>query len=189
MTIYLGSRDLNGVPIGTHQFIVLTGFYLMSCRAFSAVEAQARFLGRKDGQDVYGVVVGAQNINGRLVAEYFEKSDLKATMEFFGGEAVSAFRSDFDTEMFEAGFGSLSDTAAIERVIWRIENYRINVRNDPIKYPTAGLGFNSNSWAQTVIQCSGGSATENTAGLDWASNKRIPETYFEPYCTARPKVN
>ncbi|MCK6396138.1 hypothetical protein [Zoogloea sp.] len=39
------------------------------------------------------------------------------------------------------------------------------------------------------MRLSGGSATENTAGLDWASNKRIPETYFEPYCAARPKVN
>lgn len=191
MTIYLGSRDLNSVltPIGTHQFIVLTGFYLMSCRVFSAVEAQACFLGRKDGQDVYGVVVGAQNRNGRLEVEYFEDADRKAAMEFFGGEAVSAFRSDFDTEMFDASFGSLSDSAAIERVLWRIENYRINVSNDPIKYPTAGLGFNSNSWAQTVIQCAGGSTTENTTGLDWGSNKRIPEIYFEPYCASRPKVN
>ena len=189
MSIYLGSRDLNGVPIGTHQFIVMTGYYLMVCRTGSAPEAAPRYLGTQGGKDVYGVVVGAHKVNGRLVVKYFEDADLSAAMEHFGGRKISAFRSDFDAEMFPASFGKLPETASTERVLECIENYRINVTESPITYPTAGLGFNSNSWAQSIIHYAGGSTTEDSSGLDVSSGKRIPRVYFEPYCAPRPKVN
>lgn len=189
MAIYLGSRDLNGVPIGTHQFLVLTSPYLLACRANSAREAEARHLGNESGNDIYGVVVGAHNVNGRLIVKYFENADLAATMEYFGGRPTSFFRSDYDAEMFTASFGRLPETASIERVLDVIENYRINVTESPINYPAAGFGFNSNSWAQSIIQYAGGGATENTSGLDVGSGRRIPRIYFESYCAARPRVN
>ena len=59
MTIYLGSRDLNGVPIGTHQFLVLASNSLLACRVKPASEAEAKHLGKHNKQDLYGVVVGA----------------------------------------------------------------------------------------------------------------------------------
>ncbi|MFM2067857.1 MAG: hypothetical protein RLZZ584_2766 [Pseudomonadota bacterium] len=189
MAIYLGSRDLNGVPIGTHQFLVLTGHYLLACRANSAREAEARYLGKQGGQDVYGVVVGAHKVGGKLVVKYFEDADLAATMEYFGGRPTSFFSSDFDAEMFPVAFGTLPDTASIERVLECIENYRTNVSESPIDYPTLGVGFNSNSWAQSVVQYTGGSTTEDSSGLDVSSGRRIPQIYFENYCAVRPRVN
>ena len=189
MTVYLGSRDLNGVLIGTHQFIVLANSYLLSCRNRPESAAQARHLGKRNRQELFGVVVGAQNIHHKLIVEYFEGADTAATHEFFGLKEKKWYLSDFDTEMFPVNFGEVKEQAAIERILFLIENYNINVTQDSIRYPTAGLGFNSNSWAQSIIQYAGGKTIENTAGLDVSSDRRIPKIYFEPISTKRPKVN
>ena len=91
--------------------------------------------------------------------------------------------------MFPINFGKSPEQTAIEKILFLIDNYNINVSQDSINYPTAGLGFNSNSWAQSIIQYAGGKVTENTTGLDASSNKRIPRVYFEPISTKRPKIN
>ncbi len=187
--MYLGSRDLNGVPLGTHQFIVLASYSLLSCRVGHEPRARAQHLGKAKKTDLYGVVVGAQNVERKLEVKYFEDADTAATHEYFGLKSTTWHKSDFDAEMFPVDFGSTPDHVAIEKVLFLVENYRINVSQTSIKYPTAGLGFNSNSWAQSVIQYAGGKVNENTAGLDVNSGRRIPKIYFEPISTVRPKVN
>ena len=53
-----------------------------------------------------------------------------------------------------------------KRILSLIENYILNQTTDPIRYPTAGFGVNSNSWAQSVIEYSGGKVTSDMKGLD-----------------------
>lgn len=186
MPIYLGARDLKGVPVGRHQFIVIINDSLLSPRDIGGEKVQARNL----GSGKKGVVVGAQN-RGNLAVEFFNSSDYKAAREYFGGVTREWYESDFDTYMTEVDFGSVRESLVVNKIAGRIEAYLLNQKVDSIKYPTAGMGVNSNSWAQSVIEYSGGEVREDLPGLDVSYDKRIPKTYFEPYCPIipRPKVN
>lgn len=190
MPIYLGARDLAGMFVGTHQFIVLVSDKLLVSRTVGLTNVEAKFIGKKDEKPLYGIVIGAQN-RGNLVLEFFEKSDYQATMEYFGGQDTKWYQSDFDAEMLEVDFGTTAEQAAIDAVLFRTGTFLLNQSLDPIRYPTNGFGYNSNSWAQSVIQYAGGKVVDDLGGLDVGSSKRIPQTYFEPFCPVnrRPKVN
>lgn len=88
-------------------------------------------------------------------------------------------------------FTSLSKNEAKKRIIRLIENYIFNQKTDPIRYPTLGIGVNSNSWAQSIIEYSGGTVNSNMTGLDISNSKRVPRTYFDGICPILPreKVN
>ncbi len=59
---------------------------------------------------------------------------------------------------------------------------------DPIKYPTAGIGVNSNSWTQSVIEYSVGKVDGDMKGADISNGKRVPRTYFQAICHSKPRV-
>lgn len=142
MAIYVGARDLSGLVVGTHQFIVIT----------------------------------------------YEKGDLTAAMEFFGGIETKWHTSDYDTQLIKVQYGSVPEQETKIRVINLIENYILNQATDPIRYPTAGFGVNSNSWTQSVIEYSCGKVSGDMKGLDISNSKRVPRTYFMPFCTAKPRI-
>ena len=183
MTIYVGARDLSGLPIGTHQFIVIT-FPNQQLIMIGKRVYVAKLLGPK----VYGIVVGAQN-RGTLNVEVFEKADTLAAQEYFGGVKKVWYKSDFDTQMNIVKFNDSELSLHHERkMVSLIDAYHTNQTLDPIRYPTAGAGFNSNSWAQSVIEYSGGKVESNMKGLDIFHKYRIPKTYFIPYCPSEPRV-
>ena len=163
-------------PWGTHQFIVIAGS--LSPTKFGNKTWSPRSLG-----NVNGFVIGAQN-RGKLVVELFQISDEEAAMEYFGGIKTKWFKNDYDTEINLVKF---SDDHGTSRVIELIDNYILNQIQSPIKYPTAGLGTNSNSWAQTVIELAGGKVEGDMSGIDVSNDKRIPKTYFEAFCPVRPR--
>jgi len=183
MTIYVGARDLSGLPIGTHQFIVIT----YSSRQ-SIMIGRRVYVTRLLGPKVHGIVIGAQN-RGTLNVEVFEKADTLAAQEHFGGVKKVWHKSDYDTEMKIVKFNGSEFSLHHERkLVSLVDAYFINQTLDPIRYPTAGAGFNSNSWAQSVIEYSGGKVGSNMKGLDIYHKRRIPETYFIPYCPSEPRV-
>jgi len=183
MAVYVGARDLSGLAIGTHQFIVLTYEHPLPLQNIAFSQVTTKLL----GGNTRGIVIGAQN-RGNLAVEFFEKGDLTAAMEFFGGIETKWHKSDYDTQLMEVDCGSLPDPEAKRRVLNLIESYLLNQRNDPIKYPTAGLGVNSNSWAQSVIQYSGGKVSGDMKGFDISNSKRVPSTYFKAVCLNKPRV-
>jgi len=78
MAVYVGARDLAGnlAFIGTHQFLVIMPD---SGSVPPAVLPSGKIIFPKNlGNEKLGYVIGAQN-RGRLVVEYFEKSDYIAT--------------------------------------------------------------------------------------------------------------
>ncbi|GAA0376560.1 hypothetical protein GCM10009092_45880 [Bowmanella denitrificans] len=186
MAVFVGARDLSGVPIGTHQFIVLTGQHLLEERTVGTISVKAKSL----GGGTFGLVVGAHN-RGHLAVKFFEEADHEAALEHFGGKKVKWYSSDFDAEFHTVDFGNTPEKVATDLVLFRINAFMINQSLDKIAYPTLGLGFNSNSWAQSVIAYSSGKVTGNFRGLDYAHARKIPRTYFEPVCTVkpRPRVN
>ncbi|WP_102795863.1 hypothetical protein [Bowmanella denitrificans] len=190
MPTYVGARDLAGrlAFVGTHQFIVLlpeNGVYP------TVVLPDGRSVQpRKLGKQQHGFVIGAQN-NGRLIVEYFEKSDYQATLEFFDPVTHTRwYRSDFDTEMRIVKH-DIGGTEFIRKIIRLVNNYIINEQQDNIPYPFSGLNVNSNSWTQSLIHAANGKVSGNFTGLDISHDKRIPAIYFEAICPVepRPKVN
>lgn len=183
MTVYIGARDLNGLPIGTHQFIVIT-----SPAPQAIVIGGRAVLSRTLGPNTHGIVIGAQN-RGTLKAEVFEDADTLAAREHFGGLEKKWFESDYDAELHVIKFnGATFSPYGEKKLLSLINAYVTNQLLDPIRYPTAGMGFNSNSWAQSAIKYAGGITTSNMTGLDIFHHRRIPETYFLPYCPSKPRV-
>jgi len=188
MSVYIAARDLAGiVPIGTHQFIIIDNL----SRPYQNSMLSGEIVGPKNlGHGELGYVIGAHN-RGNLEAIYFEKSDYEATLEYFDKKRVSFFKSDFDTEVIKVKFPNINEQAATVEIIKIVNAYSINQSIDKITYPSAGFGFNSNSWAQTVIELAGGIVQSDLKGVDISHEKRIPRTYFISICPAqpRPKIN
>lgn len=182
MAVYIGARDLSGLPFGTHQFIVITGQDLLVQRKIGFKDVKAKHLGK----NTYGIVIGAHN-RGHLAVEFFESADFEATQEYFGGKKTKWYSADFDTELHKVNFGNTPENVAKDLVLFRVDAFLINQSMDKIPYPTAGLGFNSNSWAQSVIEYSSGNSIEDFKGFDISHSKRIPRIYFEPVCTLKPR--
>lgn len=172
MAVYVAARDLAGFFLGTHQFIIIE----------PTDPSDYAVLGNnvlKDlGDGTNGIVVGAQN-RGDLVAEFFEASDYQATREHYNpGKYTSWYASDFDTEVHKVDPNGQTESALAKRVCMLINNYMVNGTHLRLKYPTAGMGINSNSWAQTVVQLAGGTVTEDFFGLDVSHNRRVPAIMF-----------
>jgi len=185
MTIYIGARDLNGMPVGTHQFLLITTDKVIP------VKIDGKLITPKVlGKGIKGYVIGAQNRNRRLQVEFFERSDFIAVKEYFGGIEKSFFQSDFDAELKEVSFSN-SELLSQVRLFQLINAFTINQSLDPIKYPSAGFGFNSNSWAGSMIKHSGGVVDTDFSGLDIFHDRLIPITYFLPICpsASRPVLN
>ncbi len=187
MSIYLAARDLSGLPIGTHQFIIIQ------------VTSNPHPAAILDGKAIYpkilsknkmGYVIGAHN-RGNLAVKFFEKSDYEAAREYFEPSRIKWYSPDFDTQVIQVNFGSLNKDVAIRKIFELIDIYNINLTMDEIPYPTAGFGYNSNSWAQSVIEYAGGTVKSNMSGFDISHQKRIPKIYFNPVCLnkPRPKLN
>ena len=125
------------------------------------------------------------------MVEYFEKSDYKATLEYFDKKQVRFYKADYDTEIIKVNFLKKNEQIAIRKVFGLVSAYHLNQSIDKIKYPPGGLGFNSNSWAQTVIELAGGKVKSDLKGFDIGNKKRIPKTYFLPHCPVikRPTIN
>lgn len=187
MSIYIAARDLSGLPIGTHQFLIIE------------VQSNPHPAAKLNSINIYpkmldkgkmGYVVGAQN-RENLEVEYFEKSDYEAALEFYNKQKIKWYKSDYDTQVLPVKYPTINKQVAMRKIFEMIDAYHINQTMDRISYPKAGIGFNSNSWAQTVIELSGGIVKSNMKGLDISNNKRIPKIYFTPVCLPkpRPKIN
>ncbi|MBL1259698.1 MAG: hypothetical protein COB33_004085 [Thiotrichaceae bacterium] len=188
MSIYIAARDLDGmVPIGTHQFIIIDGL----SNPYESGRLENKIISPKNlGNGKLGYVIGAHN-RGNLEAIFFEKSDYEATLEYFDRKRVSFFKSDFDTEVIKVKFPNADKKVATSIIIRIVNAYSVNQSMDKIAYPPLGFGFNSNSWAQTVIELAGGVVQSDLKGVDISNKKRIPRTYFMSVCPEkpRPKIN
>jgi hypothetical protein len=187
--VYLAGRDLAGwAAIGTHLFLVIVpGDKKPRTVPYADPNTNppsyksAHLLKPQDlGDGTYGFVAGAQNKNGRLMLEYFEKSDYQATREHYNWDKYGGWSADFDTEIHKVETKKTVDVL-IRLVFDCLCAYVDNETAEPIPYPSAGWGLNSNSWAQSVVEYSGGTAPGDFFGLDLSGGDRLPKAYFTPH--------
>lgn len=190
MAVYVAARDLAGkiAFIGTHQFLIIipdSG----STPPVRMTNGKVVYPKNID-KGKFGYVIGAQN-KGRLVVEFFEASDYRATLEHFNPKKYRKWhKPDLDAELKLVKYKG-TDSEFIRRILFLVSNYIINEQEDNIPYPFAGLSVNSNSWAQSLILAANGQVSSNFSGFDASHTLRIPPIYFQAFCpkNPRPSVN
>lgn len=180
------ARDLDGVAVGKHHFLILipdkpADFEGNSAGAklLQALGIQMQTIGSKQM-----IVVGAHNVSARLQVKFFQVADKTATRELLDPSYKLPFWSDFDAEghVIAAPSGK-SDTQFINELLQAIQNYSANENVSNIPYPKSGMfkgKYNSNSWASSVLQHVGATPWPNFSGMDPLRDARIPEEYFKP---------
>lgn len=200
METYLLARDLNGVPIGRHQFfVILTGDEQRTFRLrHSSQTLSSRNLGSQ-----FGLVLGAQNIASansikhkfnRLIFVPFNKADLSCAVEFFSGQP-SVLSQQFGYKQTEGvrikprnGF---TEHQLAQSILSSIDHYIVNERNEPIAYPPPWFGKNSNSWTNSILDIVPADLPTDVKtrrkitdfqGADAAHDVRIHQMYFKGLC-------
>lgn len=183
MKVYAAARDLAGnlAFVGTHQFLIIE----TSKNIPIAINGN-RYPPTELGGGVKGYVLGAHNIGNKLTVKPFEENDVLAAKEYYGGVETKIYRKDFDTEVRKITFETNVESY-VYRLFTLADNFSLNQITDPIRYPTAGQGFNSNSWVNSMVKHSGGIYDSNFSGIDSAHDKVIPLTYFMAICPSKPR--
>jgi hypothetical protein len=186
--VYSAARDLNGFPIGTHQFEIL-----IPDNPHEFDDKKLKELGvepmRDLGNHEKGWVIGGHKKedvfgNHYLHAEFFEKSDTEATKEFLNPHTVKWYRADFDTEASLVTHEGKTDTEFITDVLKNTMSFQKNQSTMPISYPKnteqyVNGTWNSNSWNNSNLKHSGGTKYQTDfVGMDPARDAIIPEKYF-----------
>ncbi|MBL1259303.1 MAG: hypothetical protein COB33_002080 [Thiotrichaceae bacterium] len=123
MPVYIAARDLDGFPIGTHQFIIIEE----QSNPHPVATLGGKFISlRTLGNGKVGYVIGTHN-RGNLAVEFFEESDYEATLEYF------------DTEVIQVKFPKVHDQIAIRKILKLVDNYYINQSLDKIS--SCGYGI------------------------------------------------
>ncbi len=178
LKVYAAARDLDGVPVGTHQFIIMVPDNPKDFSQPIMIDG-APYRMRDLGNGTMGFVIGAHNVNDRLNVIPFQEADLKAANEHFDPKGnISWYKSDYDTEVCEVK-STKTDTQLINDIINSSNNYIQNERKNNIPYPTPGFGENSNSWVQSIIEYNGGTVREDFTGRDWGAARRIIRKFFK----------
>ena len=197
---YVGARDLNEIPFGTHQYIVLTVDNPNDPQiqqAISNLRSLVPNIGIQDLGDgnTPTIVIGAHNVNGDLKVEAFNDADKKATEEhkLFDPDRSETHPLVYDwstqLEPVTLPLGLSKDEFTV-RVLELAYNYASNTQTNPVPYPPwykniFGQEFNSNSWAQSIIEFASGKVIENFKGFDTAHGKKLPIKLFE---APKPKL-
>lgn len=178
--VYSAARDLDGVPVGTHQFTIVVP------------DDPSKFNNLVDlGGGKLGYTLGAHNVNGRLQFVPNQTADLQAAREWADPKRnTSLFKSDFDTEVkLVPTPNGKNDTSFSAKLTQNAGNYAVNEEAKNIPYPKAstnivGGAINSNSWQQSLIESAGGKSPSDFSGYDPAHNKRIDPAYFQASAAA-----
>jgi len=204
LRVILIDRDLKGVPVGRHQFLVIipdnpSDFEGRIFNLGNNIDFRLSDVGNGE----LGFVIGAQDQNDRLIAEAFNDADTTATTQFFNPESKPWYGwgnlspNATACTIPQGASGLVDDTATINALLTNIANYNNNESRLKIPYPTVGQtvstsftaskGYvNSNSWALSVLDSLGIVPNKtNMPGADLMNANRIDPDYF----AANPSLN
>lgn len=197
MEIYWLARDLNGFPVGRHQFIVIiTG---NKPTYFNMPRSNQPILSQKIDHR-YGLILGAHNIKpanqikpanfNRLLFKAFESADLAAAKESLTGSKPSGHKLWENYKPAEAKKINPINGVTIEQlarqILDAVDFYIVNEKNTNIAYPTPWLGKNSNSWARSImnlVQANLAKDASDFDGADAGNDVSIPAMYFKGICS------
>jgi len=181
--IFVASRSLAGYPVfgGHHYLIIEVSKGHIPIAKLKDKTYQPKRLKLSQGGP-RGYVVGAHKVKGLLKVKYFEYSDygsyiIRHTQVSRSGYLVPGGGSLWG-KRHEIFFLGRNNRQVMQKIITLVYNFDVNTVKKPIVY--SGSGYNSNSWAQTVIKLAGGFIeTTNLGGIDLSHSKSFPEQYFQ----------
>lgn len=180
LKVYWGVRDLDGVPIGNHGFIVIVP------DDPSAFANDPNMVGLYDGKT--GTTLGGHKSNTDcLVGIRNQKADIASVREHNDRDRYSKransdkYKSGWSYEEHEVKPPSgMSDTDFIRQLIDASENY--NTHSPPAyTLPNA----NCHTWVNTLLKSAGVPESARNAagefgGIDWGEEDLIDESLFGP---------
>ena len=190
--LYAAARDLNGFPVGTHQFSILA-----PDNTEDFIPELLSEIGAPPMQDLgdgtMGWVVGAHKVQTSdnsgiflLDAKFNESADFSAAQQFINPKKyVSWIKPDFDTEAYKVKHPGLTDTQVITNMLQNTINYQNNMVSIPypLDKPSAYLDkniINSNSWNQSILKYSGATEYPNDfKGADVGTKNSLNQNYFQ----------
>jgi hypothetical protein len=196
METYWLARDLNGSPIGRHQFFALiTG---NSPTSFKLHKSNQIITSQNLGRG-YGLVLGAHNISpkdqknaakfNRLMFKPFEIADLAAAREYFTSSKPTGHAAWENYQPAQAKRvipkQGVTEAQLIRSILDAVDFYIVNERNTNISYPPPYFGKNSNSWASSIMEIVPTKLPKDAhdfIGVDAANGVRIASSYFTRIC-------
>ena len=192
LAVFVFDRDLDGFFVGKHKYLVLVPDDPTQFQGNYTIGSY-RFTLRDLGDGTMGFVIGAQNINGRLIAQPFNGADTAATEQLYDPPPLWDIRPNFSprqsaTQNACTASNSRSDTQLINDILSASANYANNEALLNIPYPTntqqfaAGDGYvNSNSWVNSIIDHVGLTVDrgEDWLGADLLNGNRLDSGYFQ----------
>ena len=183
LKVYHAARDLDGLGVGTHQFVIVIP------------DDPTKFHKLQDfGNGESGYTLGAfKTDDGRLQFRANDDSDMQAAREALNPSAnIKWYTPDLDAETRLVGTPSwMNDTEFITTLIQNAGNYIANEESNNISYPgnfatIFGDPVNSNSWANSLIRSAGGNSNPDFSGFDAGHDRAIDSYYFDPPGTFNP---
>lgn len=167
--IYVAARRINEsglARLGSHQFVVMViGDEAKQCYANATVVEKHNV-----------IVLGAYNIDGKLLPAYNATSDVGALRNHLSGA------SKLDIEKVKTST-DLNEARALLQLL--TYTYEQKSKKKAIAYPASGGLFeskclNSNSFAQSIVEYAFGknAVKEDFDGMDICNSNRIPTGNF-----------
>lgn len=169
--VYWAARDLDGVPWGNHQFILI----YMDVKQ-SLLKTKPEFSG---GQKFS--TLGGHKVSGNLVLVANQTADVKSVKEVLD-PSTNVGWSDFDMEEKKIApptGGDWSFSVEVERLAY---NYDRNVKATPQEYDLTDE--NCATWVNTLLKIAGVSKARRTklgefSGIDWGEEDLLDESLFK----------
>jgi hypothetical protein len=169
--VYWAARDLDGVPWGNHQFILI-------------FMDEKQSLLRTPAQTVKGqkfATLGGHQVGGKLVLIANQTADVRSVEEVLDPSTVSMW-ADFDLEKHKVKSptgGDWSFAFEVEKLAYIFDK---NAKAKPIDYALANE--NCSAWVNTLLKVAGVPLTDRQklgefSGIDWGEEDLLPEEYFK----------
>ena len=184
--VYVGARDVAGLPWGRHQFLILVP---RSPDRFRKYSLSSPF----PSQEVVpggmrAIVIGAHNVpverdTNRLRVRHFETNDWRAFMEYLDPtKYVNRFAPDFDLLLEPVNLEGKDVDESIKQILDGAVAFRMH---QDVEYPATSETLfdsnvlNSNSWVQTLVEVVVGKGkVKECFGQDTGCKNRFPPSDF-----------
>lgn len=172
--VYWSARDLDGPPVGNHQFILIT---------FSKDILFPEFVTQTVGKTRFITLGAFRSSDGKLVFEANNRADVMSVKEHQDpGNYTSWWKPDYDLEAHEVTPPTGNGQLFAQKLIRQAKNYERNTKTAARSYSL--LDENCASWVNSMFKKAGVSRSDRMrlgefSGFDWGEEDEVPLNMFD----------
>ena len=169
--VFWCARDLDGVPVGNHQFILIQVDPIYGLPPFSI----------KEEKGVRFATLAAYNVGGNLEFRDNHPTDEQAVREFINPKKRGLL-SDYDLEKHRVPSPLSSDQQFAETLVKQALAFKVKTQSKKIQYNLSDE--NCSTWINTMLKVAGVSLANRQkhgefSGIDWGEEDLLDESYFQ----------